>query len=367
MIAMLDLQTEFYSIRDSLQKCLLEVMESGSYTLGEKGKQLERAIAQYTGTSYGIGVANGTDALLLALEALDIREGDEVITSPFTFFATAEAIARAGATPVFADIEPTTYNIDASLIEQAISTKTKAIIVVHLFGQPADMDSIIQIAKQYDLVIIEDACQAIGAAYKGKQVGSFSDAGCFSFFPTKNLGAYGDGGLVVTNDAKVHEKICLLRNHGSPEKYVHTCIGFNSRLDEIQAAVLQVKFSNLNAWNRKRRELATRYSEQLAGLVQTPVIAPDREHIFHQYCIEITNRDGLASFLQHKQISTGIYYPIPLHMQKAFQHLGYREGDFPVAEKASQHILALPIHPFLTEAQQEYIITSIKKYVCDTS
>jgi UDP-2-acetamido-2-deoxy-ribo-hexuluronate aminotransferase len=365
MIPQLDLKAEYESIKEEIQKSIHAVLESGSYVLGNKGKQIEKALAEYVGTSYGIGVANGTDALLLSLEAMSIGREDEVITTPFTFFSTAEVIARAGAKPVFVDIDPITYNMNPALIEQAITKKTKAIIVVHLFGQSSDMEKIMQIAKNNDLKIIEDACQSIGATFKGKKVGSFGETGCFSFFPTKNLGTYGDGGMVVTSDKDLYEKICALRNHGSLTKYVHFDIGLNSRLDEIQAAILQVKLKRLDGWNQKRREIANRYSEKLMGLVKTPDVTNDREHVFHQYSIEIEDRDELASYLYQRKIATGIYYPLPLHLQIAFHGLHYQKGDFPIAENVSKKILALPLYPMLKECEQDFVISSIKEFKGD--
>jgi dTDP-4-amino-4,6-dideoxygalactose transaminase len=367
MILQLDLKAEYESIKDEIQKSIHEVLESGSYVLGNKGKQIEKLLSEYVGTSYGIGVANGTDALLLSLEAMSIGEGDEVITPPFTFFATAEVIARIGAKPVFVDIDPRTYNMNPALIEQAITKKTKAIMVVHLFGQSSDMEKIMEIAKKYRIKVIEDACQSIGATFNGKKVGSFGETGCFSFFPTKNLGTYGDGGMVVTSDKDLYEKIIVLRNHGSVKKYVHSDIGLNSRLDEIQAAILEVKLKRLDDWNQKRREIANRYSEKLMGLVKTPIAVNNREHVFHQYSIEVDDRDELASYLYRRKIATGIYYPLPLHLQPAFHGLHYQKGDFPIAEKVSEKILALPLYPTLKEYEQDYVISSIKEFKGDSN
>ncbi|MFK2826131.1 DegT/DnrJ/EryC1/StrS family aminotransferase [Bacillus sp. B190/17] len=367
MIPLVDLKAEYRILKDEINQSIDQVLESSHFILGKKGKKLENDISKYIGVAQGVGVANGTDALLLSLEALNIGAGDEVITTPFTFFATAEVIARVGATPVFVDIHPFTYNMNPHLIESAITERTKAIIVVHLFGQPADMDAIMDISRKYHLRVIEDACQSIGAAFQGKKVGSFGDVGCFSFFPSKNLGAYGDGGMIVTNDEELYSKITTLRNHGSCERYVHTHIGLNSRLDEIQAAILGVKFKRLDEWNHRRRELAEEYTSRLTGTVQVPIIEVDREHVFHQYCIETTQREQLAEFLRQKQIATGIYYPIPLHLQRAFSQLGYEKGDFPVAESVSKEILALPIHPMMTAKQQDQVIVSIQEFFGDQS
>ncbi|WP_010282119.1 DegT/DnrJ/EryC1/StrS family aminotransferase [Bacillus timonensis] len=362
MIPLLDLKAEYQVLKNDILAEVEEVLQSGSYILGEKGALLESTISRYIGSSFAIGVANGTDALLLALEALGITKGDEVITTPFTFFATAEVIARIGAVPIFVDIDPVTYNMNPDLIERAITQKTKAIMVVHLFGQVAEMDRIMDIGKRHNLYVIEDACQAMGATYKGKMAGSLGDVGCFSFYPTKNLGAFGDGGMIVTNDPILNETINCLRNHGSVATYVHQKIGMNSRLDELQAAILLVKFKRLSEWNQIRRKLATRYNEQLSNFVHLPVIPKDREHIFHQYCIETEQRNELASYLLKRQIVTGIYYPVPLHLQEVFLYLQHKKGDFPVSEKVSTNILALPIHPMLTELQQQKVINSIQEF-----
>ncbi|MEH7419162.1 DegT/DnrJ/EryC1/StrS family aminotransferase [Neobacillus drentensis] len=367
MIPLVDIKTEYENLKIELNRAIQEVLESSCFILGAKGEKLEKEISQYIGVDHAVGVANGTDALLLCLEALNIGSGDEVITTPFTFFSTAEVIARVGATPVFVDIDPKTFNMNPDLIESVITKKTKAIMVVHLFGQSADMDSILTISRKHNLRVIEDACQSIGASYQGKKVGSFGDFGCFSFFPSKNLGAYGDGGMIVTNNGDLFRKLKLLRNHGSSERYVHTHIGLNSRLDEIQAAILNVKFKWLDVWNNRRKELAEKYSLKLAETVQVPVRAEDREHIYHQYCIETDQQEQLGQFLKQKEIATGIYYPIPLHLQKAFFHLGYKNGHFPVSERCAKRILALPINPMMTQKQQDYIIAAIKEFFGDQS
>jgi UDP-2-acetamido-2-deoxy-ribo-hexuluronate aminotransferase len=360
LIPILDLEAEFESLRDELMTAVSKVMESTSYVLGPRGKELEEKISSYIGTSHACGVANGTDALLLALDALEVGAGDEVITTPFTFFATAEVIARLGAKPVFVDIDPESFNINPDLIEAAITAKTKAIMVVHLFGQSADMDKIMNIARRNNLHVIEDACQAIGSSFNGKRAGSIGDIGCFSFYPTKNLGCYGDGGMIVTNNAKLHHKIKGLSNHGSYQRYFHEYIGVNSRLDELQAAILLVKLNYLEEWNKKRNALAAYYTENLKDAVKTPVLKDCRTHVFHQYSICTDQRDELAEFLKEKGIATGIYYPIPLHLQPAFSYLGYQNGDFPVAETISKQILALPIYPTLSSTQQTCIIDTIK-------
>ncbi|UOQ94531.1 DegT/DnrJ/EryC1/StrS family aminotransferase [Halobacillus shinanisalinarum] len=362
-IPMVDLKEELRLIRAPVLAMLTEVLDSGDYILGDKGEQLEKQLAQYVDASYGLGVANGTDALQLSLRALNIGPGDEVITTPFTFFATGEAIAQVGAKPVFVDIEEETYNMDPSKIEQAITQHTKAIIVVHLYGQPAKMKEIVEIAKTHHLRVIEDACQAIGTEYDGTRVGALGDIGCFSFFPSKNLGAFGDAGLVVTNQKQLHEKLSELRNHGSEKKYHHSSIGMNSRLDEFQAAVLLVKLYYLDIFLHKRKEVANRYTEHFSGLFKTPSTIDNREHTFHQYCIELDNRDELAAALKNNGIASAIYYPIPLHLQEAFHDLHYKEGDFPIAEKTAKRILALPIFPMLSFQKQDHIISTVKKFM----
>lgn len=362
-IPMVDLKEELEFLKKPILERVTEVLDSGVYVLGEKGEKLEKLMAQYVGASYGLGVANGTDALQLSLKALNIGPGDEVITTPFTFFATAETIAQVGATPIFVDIEAETYTIDPAKIKKAITQNTKAIIVVHLYGQVAKMKEIMEIAKTYDLRVIEDACQAIGSEYDGKRVGAIGDIGCFSFFPTKNLGAFGDAGLVTTNQKDLYENVHKLRNHGSEEKYHHASIGMNSRLDEFQAAILLVKLYYLDIFLHKRKEIARRYTENLINLVKAPPIPKNREHTFHQYCIELDNRDELAAELKNNGIASAIYYPIPLHLQKAFDYLHYHQGDFPIAERTAKRILALPIFPMLSFQKQNHIISAVKEFM----
>lgn len=353
-IPLLDLKLQHASIKEEIMTVINQVLDNGNYILGPNVRALEEEIAAYCGTIYGVGVANGTDALLLALEAFGIGPGDEVITTPFTFFATAEGISKLGAVPVFVDIDPKTYNIDVGKIEDRITSKTKAIIPVHIFGQMADMDAIMEIADRYGLVVIEDACQAIGAEYKGKKAGSIGHAGCFSFFPSKNLGCYGDGGMVVTNDSMLTEKIKILRVHGSKTKYFHTSLGYNSRLDELQAAILRVKLKYLNQWNMARGEKAKRYDSLLASSnVVTPFVQEDYKHVYHLYIIKVKNRNELISQLKANGVASGIYYPVPLHLQEAFKGLGYDKGDLPEAEKAAEQTLALPLFP---ELQDEDIL-----------
>lgn len=363
MIPMVNLNDELDLLRGPIMKAIEEVVNSSTYIMGPKGSLLEEKIASYTGSAYALGTANGTEALYLALRALEIGEGDEVITTPFTFFATGEAIAQVRAVPVFADIDPVTYNIHPNEIKKKITAKTKAIIVVHLYGQAADMDAINEIAAEHGLYVIEDACQAIGTDYKGKKAGSIGHIGCFSFFPSKSLGAFGDAGMVVTSDKKLYDKMSVIRNHGSTKKYIHSEIGINSRLDEIQAAILLVKLQHLESFLSRRNEIAGVYTKELSGVVKVPSAEPTRLHTFHQYCIETEKRDQLAAHLYQSGISTAIYYPVPLHLQAAFSYLGYQEGDFPISERAAERILALPISPALKNDQQSAIIQAVKDFV----
>jgi len=326
--------------------------------------QLEETIAGYCGVEYGIGVSSGTDALLLALMALGVGRGDEVITTPFTFFATAGSIVRVGAKPVFVDINPDTFNLDAEKIEAAISPKTKAIMPVHLFGQIADMKTISDIARLHNLHVIEDAAQAIGARQNGKPAGSFGHAACFSFYPTKNLGGAGDGGMVVTNDQAIAARLKQLRNHGEESRYQHRTVGINGRMDGIQAAVLLVKFKYLDEWNSRRINHAHYYTPRLKNIqgVIPPVEVATSTHIYHQYVIRCGQCDRLRQFLTDREIGSGIYYPLPLHLQPCFAILGYHPGDFPVAETAAQEVLALPIYPELTREQQDTVIGAIGEF-----
>ncbi|WP_324603228.1 DegT/DnrJ/EryC1/StrS family aminotransferase [Salibacterium aidingense] len=358
-IPMVDLQKEIDLLKAPLLKEMKSVLKSGEYVLGKKGEELENQIAEYTGTAYAIGVANGTDALYLSLKALNIGPGDEVITTPFTFFATAEAIAQTGAVPVFADIKEQTYTIDPEKIKETMTPKTKAVIVVHLFGKAADMEDIMSLAEKYNIKVIEDACQAMGTEIEGRKAGGIADIGCFSFFPSKNLGAFGDGGMIVTNDHTLYDKVRELRNHGSQRKYHHSSIGINSRLDELQAAVLLVKLKYLDLFLHKRKEIAKRYTEQLNRYVKTPAPGEKEGRTYHQYCIESGRRDELASYLKKSGIASAVYYPVPLHLQQAFDYLGYQKGSFPVSERIADRILALPIFPELSIEKQNNIISSV--------
>ena len=365
-IKFLDLSSQYKSIKKEIDKAIKRVLESNQFIGGDEVKEFEKEIAKFCSTKYALSVNSGTDALFLSLKALGIGLGDEVITTPFTFISTAEVIANCGAKPVFVDIDPKTFNINPLKIEEKINKKTKAIIPVHLFGQMADMTRIMRIARKYGLYVIEDAAQAIGAEYKNKKAGTFSDLGCFSFFPSKNLGGYGDGGMVVSNNEELAEKIRLLKNHGSSpkEKYLNLILGTNSRLDTIQAAILRVKLKHLEEWSKARAKKAGLYTNQLGKLKEliTPSIASGRTHIFHQYTVRVNEqvRDKLNKYLSSQGIPTMIYYPVPLHLQPAFKYLGYKKGDFPEAEKASEEVISLPIYPELNKNDQNFIIKKIR-------
>jgi len=363
-VQLVDLVAQYKSIKAEIDEALQRVVSSGRFILGEEVERFEEEMASYIGTKYAVGCASGTDALQLALMAYGIGPGDEVITTPFTFVATAEVIVLLGAKPVYVDIDPKTYLIDPNRIEAAITDKTRAIIPVHLYGQCADMDAINQIARKHDLKVIEDSAQAIGALYKGRKACAMGDVGCLSFFPAKNLGAYGDGGMVLTNDEDLAAKIKMLRVHGSKGKYNHVLLGVNSRLDAIQAAILRVKLKYIDQWNRARREKAALYTRLLKDTeVITPYTEAYNEHIYHQYSIRVKNRDGLRKYLTEKGIATAIHYPIPLHLQPAFASLGYKKGDFPIAEEVSSQVLSLPMYPELPEEHINYVATEIKSFL----
>jgi dTDP-4-amino-4,6-dideoxygalactose transaminase len=369
-----DLNPQFSSIEEEIKSALDELFKTQQFILGPKVEALEQAIAHYCQTRYAIGVASGSDALLLSLIVFGIGKGDEVILPTFTFFATAGAVSRVGATPVFVDIDAETYNIDPFKIEEQITPRTKAIIPVHLFGQCADMDPLLNLARAKNLFVIEDAAQALGAEYRphpnsiGRKAGEMGDLGCLSFYPTKNLGAFGDAGMVVTHNADWAERIRLLRVHGSQPKYFHKWIGINSRLDAIQAAVLLVKFRYLEKWTEERQRKAKRYGGLFQDLLssvdglQLPTIQYKNRHIFNQYVIRVQERDRLRQFLVENGIGTDIYYPLPLHLQECYSFLKYRRGDLPISEKASGEVLALPIYPELTEDQQIIVVDRIKAF-----
>ncbi len=359
-VAQLDLKREYNHFRIEIDRALAKVLKSGHFILGEEVRALEEEVAAYCGAAYGIGVSSGTDALYLTLRALGIGPGDEVILPSFTFVATAEAVAYCGATPFFVDVDLQTYNLDPNKIEDALTPRTKAIIPVHLFGLPAPMESLRELAKRYSLLLIEDAAQAFGAIYKEKRVGSLGDAACFSFFPTKNLNAYGDGGMVVTSREEVKERIKALRGHGSRERYIHREIGYNSRLDEIQAAILRVKLPHIDCLNEKRREVAYSYSQALQGVVKVPMEPLGSYHVYHQYTIGTKVRDRLREHLERQGIDCQVYYPVPLHWQEPFK--GCPKGDMEGTERASQEVLSLPIHPFLSSKEVEEVIEGVLSF-----
>ncbi len=363
-IPLLDLKAQYATIQDDIRAAIDRVLESQQFILGPEVETLEHEIAAYTHCQYAIGLSSGTDALLAALMAIDIRPGDEVITSPYTFFASVGSIVRVGARPVFIDIDPQTYNLDPAQLDAAVTKRTRAIIPVHLFGQMTDMDPILEIATDRNLFIIEDAAQALGAEYKGQRAGSLGHCGCFSFFPSKNLGGYGDGGMLTTNDADLATRVRLLRSHGVGSQYQHQIVGGNFRLDAIQAAVLRTKLKYLDAWTAARQRNADHYRRLFASApkhaIVVPVEAGNRRHIYNQFVIRSPHRDELMSTLQRQDIGVAIYYPTPMHQQPCFAVLGYRPGDFPHTEHAAAHTLALPMYPELTQAMQHEIVQAVQ-------
>lgn len=361
MIPIIDSKRQYATIQNEAEKEVLEVMRSGSYILGKHNKAFEQEMADFIGVNYSVALNSGTDALHLALRALDIGAGDEVITVAFTFVATTEAIGIVGATPVFVDINPDTFNMDANLIEEKITPKTKAILPVHLYGQPCDMEKIMTIAKKHNLYVIEDCCQAIGAEFKGKKVGSFGDIGCYSFYPTKNLGTMGDGGLAVTNSEALKNRMVALRNHGGAVRYYHDEIGVNSRLDEIQAAILRVKLPYINNWNKARRAHAAFYNELFkdAENIETPKEIDNVYAVYHQYTIKVPNRDEVHKMLQEAGIGAMIYYPVPLHLQKVHSHLGLKEGLLPHTERDTKMVMSLPMFAEITEEEQRTVAKTV--------
>lgn len=366
-IPLVDLKAQYNSIKDEIDAAVQKVLQSGQFILGPEVKAFEDEVAAYCGTKYAVGVASGTDALHLALLACGIKPGDEVITTPFTFIATAESIAKCGAMPVFADIDPRNYNIDAQQIEARITAKTKAVLPVHLYGQPADMDDILRICKKYNLKVVEDCAQALGAEHKGKKVGSLGDAGCLSFFPSKNLGAYGDGGMGVTNDPKIAETVRILRVHGSKTTYQHVMHGFNSRLDALQAAILRVKLRHLDKWNELRRSKAELYTKLLSRIdgIEPPHFDKHSKSSCNYYTIRLKHsrlkRDELRKHLESKGIQTMVYYPLSLHLQEVYRYLGYKKGDFPQSEQAQEQVLSLPMYPELSDGQIEEEVGEISR------
>jgi dTDP-4-amino-4,6-dideoxygalactose transaminase len=359
-VPLLDLKAQYAKIKKNVLAAIGEVLDSQICISGPKVEELEKKIATVSDCKFAVGVSSGTDALLVSLMSLGIGEGDEVITTPFTFFATAGCIARLGAKPVFVDIDPKTCNINPLLIEKAVTKKTKAIMPVHLYGQMADMDPIMDIAKKHNLYVIEDAAQAIGSAYKGRKAGSIGTCGALSFYPSKNLSGIGDGGMVVTNDEKLAAKMKVMRDHGQNPTYYYNFVGGNFRLDAIQAAALLVKLPHLDEWTAARRKNAEFYNKKFADTaVQTPYVRSDCVTVYHQYVIRVLNRDKLMEHLRGNNIGCGIYYPMPLHLQKCFEYLGYKKGNFPESEKAANEVLALPIYPELTDQMKECVVEAV--------
>jgi len=395
-IPLVDLKAQYKLVEEKAGKAVMEVLSSANYIMGKEVIEFEKEFAEYIDVKHAISVGNGTDALVLALMACGIGDGDEVITTPFTFFSTAESISLVGANPVFVDVEKETYNIDPLKIEEKITEKTKAIMVVHIFGQAAKMDEIMTIAKKHNLKVIEDAAQAVGAEYKGKKVGAIGDVGCFSFFPTKNLGCAGDGGIITTSDDNIATIARALRTHGSgengqraynllnkvneeikiseghddtvynPLKYYNYLIGFNTRLDAVQAAILRVKLPNIENWNEKRRENAKLYDEKLKDTALTlPFSIPESKSVYNMYVVQSENREEIINKLKERGISTGVYYPVPIHLQKAYEKLGHKEGDMVVAEYLSHRTFAIPVFPELSMEQKEYIVDMIKDAIAN--
>ena len=362
-VPFLDMAAQFAALKGELLPVIEQTLAKGHYVLGPNVAAFEQEIAALAGTRFAIGVNSGSDALTLALRALQIGPGDEVITTPFTYIAPAEAIYQAGARVVFADIQPRTFNLDPAEVARRITPRTKAIIPVHLFGQPAALRELLELTSGRGIHLVEDCAQAIGARYRGQPVGSFGCVACYSFYPTKNLGAFGDGGMIATSDEALAKKTKMLRVHGIERRYFHDCHGYNSRLDEIQAAILRVKLPHLERWNARRAQIAARYSAGLAGLpLPVPVCSSEATHVYHVYAVLAEKRDALQQFLAQRGVPTIIYYPRPLHLQRVYSDLGYKEGDFPVAEGISRKILPLPIYPELTDAQVDYVIETIKQF-----
>lgn len=368
-VPQLDLQSQYQTIRDEVRAAVDRVFESQHFVMGAEVQALEEEIAEYSQTKFAIGCASGSDALLLALMSCGVNKEDEVITTPFSFFATASTIVRLGARPVFVDIDERTFNINPSLVAEKITARTKAIVPVHLYGQCAEMDPLTELSARHGIAIIEDAAQAIGAEDRRRRAGSMGTIGCFSFYPSKNLGGAGDGGMLVTNDLEHEQRLRMLRVHGEERKYHHKIVGINSRLDALQAAVLRVKLHHLDEWTNARQRKAQQYELMFsdAGLseqVETPFVRAGSRHIFHQFVIRVRDgkRDSLREHLRERGLGTDIYYPVPLHLQECFAYLGYKEGDFPVAERAAKETLALPMYPELTDEQQDYVLSAIAEF-----
>ncbi len=369
-VPFVDLQAQYRSIKAEVDEAVQRVLDTSAFILGREVEAFERAFGEYVGASECVGVSNGTAAIQLALQACGVGHGDEVIVPANTFFATAEAVSTAGATPVFVDCDPVTYNIDAARIEEVVTERTRAVIPVHLYGQPADLDAVFEVAERHNLLVIEDAAQAHGARYKGGRVGARGAAGCFSFYPGKNLGAYGEGGAVVTNDAGVARRLRMLRDHGSEQKYRHELVGYNMRLEGIQGAVLNVKLKYLDDWNALRRGHAARYRELLAPLADSLVLPSEAdyaEHVYHLFVVQTDARDSLQRYLSAAGVQTGIHYPVPVHLQPAYAPLGHKEGDFPNAESQSRRALSLPMFAELTEHQLKYVADALADFCAETS
>jgi dTDP-4-amino-4,6-dideoxygalactose transaminase len=364
-IPQFDLAAQFATIGDEVREAVDRVLSSHQFILGREGAALEEEIARLCGVAHGVGVGSGTDALVLALRSCGVGSGDEVIIPPFTFVATGSAVSALGARPIFADIHPNTYNIDPGQLARRVTPRTRAIVVVHLYGLAADMDPIMEFARTKNLPVVEDAAQAIGAAYEGRRTGSLGDVACFSFYPTKNLGACGDAGMIVTNSAERAVHLRILRNHGQTEKYVSSEPGWNGRLDEVQAAILRVKLRHLGAWQRARQAHAAEYTRQFAQIpgIMPPLVPEGYDHVFHQYTIRVEERDALQRVLAEKKIGSAVYYPVPLHVQPLYASLGYKAGDFPHAEHAAQEVLSLPMYPELRPAQLTRVAEAVSEFV----
>ncbi len=357
------LSRQYEAIKPEIDAAIAKVLSEGHFIMGPEVLELEKALAQYLGVKHVIACANGTDALVMTMDVLGISPGDEVITTPYTFIASVECVSHLGGTPVFVDVEPDSFTIDPEKIKKAITPRTKAIIPVHIFGQPCDMDAIMAIAKEHNLAVVEDCAQAIGATYKGKRVGSIGHIGCFSLFPTKNLGCYGDGGFIVTDSDEWAALLRRKRTHGSNPKYYHDMFGYNSRLDTLQAAIVLAKLPHLDNWNSKRLEIARRYNEAFQGLpVRLPVEKEGRGHVYHLYMMGTDDRDAFKAHLDNLGIGSGVYYPLPMHLQKVYADMGHQPGDLPVAEALAPSMLAIPCFPELTEEEQNQVIEAVKSY-----
>lgn len=364
-VKLLDLVPQYRKIREEVLDSVRGVFETQQFILGETVRDFEEDFEDYYGIRHAAGTASGSDAILISLIALGIGEGDEVITTPYTFFSTVSSIVRTGAVPVFVDIDPRTYNMDPSLLREAVTGRTRAVIAVHLFGQSADMEPVMELEGEKGIYVIEDVCQSVGAVYRGVKCGSMGDAGCFSFFPSKNLGGAGDGGLIITGEDELAARIRAIRVHGEVERYRHKYIGINSRLDALQAAVLKVKLKYLEEWNRARRENASRYDSAFKGMdgITPPYVEEGNLSTFNQYVIRVERRDALRDYLAEKGIGTAVYYPVPLHLQECFRYLGWKEGSLPESELAAEQTLALPVYPELPRDEQDYVIENVRDFL----